>query len=326
MRIGFIGGSGHHYLRGCLKTAGIEAAWASDGLATSAAESAARSSGVTRFDDDARKMFDTFKPDVVSIGAVFSLNGDWAIECATRSIPVVSDKPVATTWEQLQQLREASRGRIILTEFPFRTEAPFRAARQAIQQGSIGKPVLTSVQKSYRLGTRPPWYGQRETFGGLVLWVASHAIDLIPFVTGDHYARVTGRGANLSHPEYPQMEDHVALMMEMDSGASAVIHADYLRPAAASTHGDDRLRVIGSAGLIEVRDDKCTLTTSASGQTDITDSAGALPMHEALLAAINGDASLYSTEQTLSMAETLLRMREAVDRQQWLATSEGELL
>ena len=40
----------------------------------------------------------------------------------------------------------------------------------------------------------------------------------------------------------------------MSNGGTAMINIDYLRPEKATTHGDDRLRVIGSEGVLEIKD------------------------------------------------------------------------
>ena len=38
----------------------------------------------------------------------------------------------------------------------------------------------------------------------------------------------------------------------MDNGGSATMHLDYLRPLTASGHGDDRLRVSGTRGIVDI--------------------------------------------------------------------------
>ena len=141
----------------------------------------------------------------------------------------------------------------MLTEFDFRCRKEFRAAREIVRSGQIGEPVLITAQKSYRFGKRPVWYSDRTQYGGLMLWVASHAIDAIRFTTELRFRRVIGRSGNLSQPAFGSMEDHCTATFEMENGATGIVHADFLRPATAPTHGDDRLRIAGSKGVVEVR-------------------------------------------------------------------------
>ena len=55
---------------------------------------------------------------------------------------------------------------------------------------------------------------------------------------------------------YGDLEATSQLMMTMQGGVCAQVSADYLRPANAPTHGDDRVRVVGTESVLEVRDDK----------------------------------------------------------------------
>src|SRR4029078_4948767 len=136
-----------------------------------------------------------------------------------------------------------ARERIVLTEFDFRARAIFRAARHAVRDGRIGVPVLAPAQKSYRFATRPDWYKDRDRYGGTMLWVASHGIDAIRFVTDRKILAAVGRGGNVSRPKLGSMEEYVTAIFELEGGGSGIVHADYYRPDKAPTHGDDRLRV-----------------------------------------------------------------------------------
>lgn len=319
-KIGFIGGYGHHYLRAAL-SAGMEAAVASDGYDAAAAKRFADLVGITKWYDDPVQMLDEFRPDAASIGAVYAHNGDLAAQALVRDIRTVSDKPIAATWEQLAALRRlaSERPRFLLTEFDFRSRPDFRSARQIIEDGRIGKPILVTAQKSYRWGTRPKWYAERSSYGGTLLWIASHGIDAVQWITGQKIVRVCGRQGNLSKPDYGTMEDHLAVLMELDNGATAVVHADFLRPAAAASHGDDRIRIAGSNGLLEVRGERCLLMTQDQVETDLTNLADARPLHIELLAGLQGQSQWFSTELSLATAEVLLHARDAVDAEKWIS-------
>jgi predicted dehydrogenase len=328
MKIGFIGGSGHHYLRGLLtggdSPVAIEAA-AGDGHDLPASRKWAEAQKISRWFDDPAALLEQFKPDAVSIGSIYGRNGDLVAQMLERNVPTVSDKPIAATWEQLERLRRlASGGRaILLTEFDFRCRPAFRAAQRAIAEGKIGEVILATGQKSYRFGTRPAWYADRASYGGTLLWIASHSIDATEWVTGRRIRRAVGHQGNLSHRELGTMEDHLSVLLELDNGGTGVVHADFLRPAAAATHGDDRMRVAGSEGVVEVRDERCRLTTRDQAERDITDSVAVRPMHLELLAALRGEKSAwFSTEQSLEMARTLLHARDATDSGRWVSVGD----
>ena len=324
MRLAFIGGFGHHYLRGALRDASTPidrpVAVAPSGPEDDRAEDLAHRLGDARFYKDARELFDDFRPQIVSVGATFGRNGDFAADALERDIPVVSDKPIAATWQQFARLQKATSNdkRVLLTEFDFRSRPEFRAAREVVRSGRIGTPVLATAQKSYRFGNRPKWYGDRALYAGTMLWIASHAIDAIWFSTGKRLVAVTGRQGNATRPEYGTMEDHCAALFELEGGGTGIAHADYFRPDKAKSHGDDRLRVAGSGGVVEVRDAKCILINNDGGEQDVTDLVATKPIHEELLAAVRSESQeLYNTSASMEIAAVLLHARDAADKQDW---------
>src|SRR5829696_2995914 len=125
MRLAFVGGYGHHYLRGALSDPSVKIerpiAFAPSGPEDDRAEELAHKLGDVRFYADVNKLLDDYRPELVSVGGTFGRNGDLAAAVLERDIPVVSDKPVAATWEQLDRLRKLTDGnaRTLLTEFDF---------------------------------------------------------------------------------------------------------------------------------------------------------------------------------------------------------------
>jgi hypothetical protein len=95
------------------------------------------------------------------------------------------------------------------------------------------------------------WYQAAKDDGGSILRVASATT--IRFADRIRYASVTARQAVKLRPDYPECEDCGALLLDMNNGGQATLTFDYFRPASATSHGDDRLRVAGSKGIVEVR-------------------------------------------------------------------------
>lgn len=327
MRTLFIGGYGHHYLVPAAKDGRLDpVGWASDGIDGRASQQrASQRLGVDAppWFDDYRKAMDALKPEVVNIGGVYARQGPIAAEAIERGCKVVCEKPIAGDPADLAKIEQAvaaaGEAAVLLTEFDLRSRPEFRAAREAVRRGMVGEPVLVTAQKSYRFGdARPEFYKRREDYGGTLLWVASHGIDVAWFASGKPFASVTGTGGNVARTDYGEMEDHVAVCYTLSGGGSAMIHADFLRPGAAPTHGDDRLRLVGSRGQIEVRGGRCELITQDEGVQDITDMGGKIDVTSELIAALQGDRSVYCTNCSLYMAKVLLASRDAVDTGQWV--------
>src|SRR6185503_10781360 len=110
MRIAFIGGYGHHYLRPLAKDPSVQLdrpiAFAPASTEDSGASRLSEALGEMRIYDDSVAMLDEYRPDVVSVGAIYGQNGIHIARALERGIDVVSDKPIAATWEQLDRIRE----------------------------------------------------------------------------------------------------------------------------------------------------------------------------------------------------------------------------
>ncbi|HEV7302106.1 MAG TPA: Gfo/Idh/MocA family oxidoreductase [Tepidisphaeraceae bacterium] len=318
MRIAFIGGSGHHYLRRT-PLGEHQLAFVADPHDPKASE--AFSATLEPSPDlytDVPAMMTAFKPDVVSIGVVYGHMADAIVACLPFNVPIVTDKPAAASWTAFERIAElciADPSRTLITEFDFRARPEFRAARLAVRDGRVGRVALITGQKSYRWGTRPAWYAQREHYGSTLLWIASHSIDALRFVTGGEPTCVYAHQANVTRgSKWGTAEDVATAAFALPGGGSAMVHADFLRPAAAASHGDDRLRIVGDHGVVEIIGGRCWLTTTDAASTDITDTAtstGAGP--EMLAAALTGGNEYFSTTESLRTAELLLKTRDRAD-------------
>ena len=73
-----------------------------------------------------------------------------------------------------------------------------------------------------------------------------------------------GREGTTAHPDFPACGSQAAFVLTMHNGGVASVTLDYLRPEAAPTHGDERLRIAGSRGVIETAlvERKVTLITA----------------------------------------------------------------
>jgi len=207
--------------------------------------------------DDFRKMLDTEPIDIVVIGTQHDRHAALCIECAERRKHVICEKPVALYMEELAALKSAvNENNVSLAAmFNLRSKPAFQAARRAVQLGRIGEPILVTAQKSYKFGKRrPDFYKDRQTFGGTIPWVAIHAIDFMRWTAGIELIKLVAMHSNMTRPDYPGLEDNGCILFGMANGGTACLNMDYLRPEAAASHGDDRLRIAGSEGILEIKD------------------------------------------------------------------------
>jgi predicted dehydrogenase len=274
--------------------------------------------------DDWRRMLDQVNPDIVVACGRHDTNGPVAIEAARRGCHIISEKPAGHTLDEVAELRRlvADGGLVYASMLVMRYEATFYTAHRLVRQGVIGEPYLVTAQKSYRWGTRPDWYGDRAAYGSTMTWVGIHAFDYARWVAGVEYSTVCAQHANLAHPERPGCQDTAAVVAELSNGGSALFNLDYLRPVAASSHGDDRLRVAGSEGVLEVCDAGTRLHVITADE-DVPswplDAPGRSLLSD-FVAAIEGAGSLLvPAEEAFSITEFAISATRAADERRMIS-------
>ena len=198
---------------------------------------------------------------VMDVCCVCDVNGRRAeqlIALAERGVHIVTEKPLTTTLADLERVRQAlakskSRLTMLLT---MRHDPKYAMLHRLVAEGAVGKVCQATSQKSYRLEDRPDWQKSRATLGGTIPFIGIHAIDLLRWTTGLDFTHVAAFHGNLGTPELQETEDCASVLLRYANGGSATARLDYLRPETAPTHGDDRLRIAGSEGIVEAAGDE----------------------------------------------------------------------
>jgi len=184
--------------------------------------------------------------------------------CLGHGLHVYSEKPLATTFEDLALMENvwAASGKALGGMFNYRFFPWFMAMESAVEAGEIGTLRQIHAQKSYRMGVRPEFYKKRETFGGLIPWVAIHAIQWVTTFAGS-CEWVSASHSTAENRGNGEMECTSAVLMGMENGVIATVTADFFRPTGSARHDDDRLRLTGTRGMIEVIDGEVYLENEA---------------------------------------------------------------
>lgn len=265
MKVVQIGAAGHYaYALATMKKYGMDFAAVCYPDAEDGAERAARVFARLGFEprvyDDAVTMLTLEKPDIAIINTVMYENGRYAEIALKMGISVFCEKPVATTETKLESL--------IATYYEAKAKKPnlcfcgmfgidylphFETAYRFVKAGGIGEVMLANGQKSYRMGRREKFYSDREKYGGTIPWVAIHAIEWITRIGGLRPVMATACGNTACNAGNGTMEASTLSLFACEGGKMASVSADVMRPAKAPTHDDDRLRLVGSKGVLEVR-------------------------------------------------------------------------
>ena len=269
--------------------------------------------------DDYVRMLDEAAPDVVGVFLPLYRNAAASMAAARRGVHVFSEKPLATTLQDLDELRGAveKAGVKVTAAFGMRATGPYQAVREVVQGGAIGEPILASAQKSYPFGRRDKYYKSRGTYGGTIPWTAIHALEYVSYCTGKDYARVAAMHSNESLIEYPGTEDNGGILLELVGGGHAVICFDYLRPKAEGSqrrHGDDRLRIAGSEGIVEIADEGTRVRLMTLTDVEDVSCPPDRDLFEEFIDSIQGRGDgLVTTAESFRITEVALKAREAAD-------------
>jgi predicted dehydrogenase len=264
--------------------------------------------------EDPVAMLEQTKPDVAVIAGYMGDNAALAIQAMQRGVHVFIEKPAATTEEELEQMREVySRSGVQLAAMlGLRYDRAFYAVYLAVRAGAVGTVRTVHAQKSYKLGRRSAPYLERGTYGGTIPWVGSHAIDWIHWISGERFKTVYALHSALYNRSHGELELSSAAMFTMTGEVAATANIDFLRPDQAATHGDDRIRVAGTSGVLEVRAGKAVLLNEG-GETELElQSPGHIFVD--FIRQIQGTgACLVSADDSFYTTEAVLLARRSAD-------------
>ena len=123
------------------------------------------------------------------------------------------------------------------------------------------------------------------------------------------YARVSVS----DNREHGELEMTALVAAVMDNGVLVSASIDYLRPSTAPTHGDDRARIAGTDGVIEVMKGEVTLI-NADGEQKLE----LIPMrgifYDFALHLLDGEEALVNADQTFELTRACLAARDLADQ------------
>ena len=211
--------------------------------------------------DDYKEMLSAEKPDVAIVDNYYAEHAQVVVDAFEAGCHVMSEKPAARDPAQLDKVYAAWKrsGKHFAEMFNLRYDGAFYRAYRLIREGAIGEVRLLNAQKSYKMGARPDFMKTMDTYCGTIPWVGIHGADWILWMSGQKVKSVSALqcAAQAENGVCPQTTALVQFALTNDVMASLTV--DYLRPAAAPVHGDDRIRVVGTKGVLEVRDGCVTL-------------------------------------------------------------------
>lgn len=274
-----------------------------------------------RFPDAARysdpqKLLATEQLDLVCVCGENGSRAKILQDCAAKKLPIISEKPLAISTSELAAVKRA----IIKNKIPLlmlltmRGSPPYLAMREMVRAGAVGEVVSMDAQKSYKLGDRAEWMRSRKTYGGTIPYIGVHMIDLMLWISGRQFTEAAAFHSNVGAPALREMENNSALIFKLDNNGSASLRMDYLRPETAPSHGDDRLRIVGSKGILEYQSNALTLLSDSAPPRKIEILPPARSLCVDFIESIYLDKTpLIAREEIFAVSEIVLKLRDAAD-------------
>ncbi len=272
---------------------------------------------------DYHRMLEQEKLDLV---AVCNSNGERAagiLACVERKLHVIAEKPLAIERPDLERVKKAvARSGVRLSMLlPMRFSPPYLAMKQIVDSGEIGEVAQIAAQKSYKVGDRAPWFKKRATYGGTIPWIGSHMVDLMRWTSGRELVEVLSYQTRMAFPELGDMENVTASLFRLDNGGAGVLRMDYFRPSTAPTHGDDRLRLAGTNGVVEYQAATGVTVLSSKGQPRVITNlppAGSVFV-DFLESVYNGKPPALPLEDTYRVTEIVILARDSAEQHRILS-------
>ena len=190
--------------------------------------------------------------DLVVLATPSGLHPRQTIRCAQAGLHVLTEKPMATKWDEGMEMVRACRdaGVKLFVVKQNRLNPTMQALKQALDAGRFGRIFMVNVNVFW---TRPqsyydeaPWRGRWDLDGGAFMNQASHYVDMVDWLVGP-VDSVHAYTATLDRDI--EAEDTGVMSLRLRSGGLASINVTML------THDrnfEGSITVLGEQGTVRI--------------------------------------------------------------------------
>lgn len=202
------------------------------------------------------RLLDDRSIDFIVLSAVPSERAALAIAAMQRGKDVVSDKPGATTFAQLDAVHQAVRetGRLWSVCVGRVASPAIQQALRVVRSGELGRLVQVVSLAPHRLNRalRPSWFFDRPAYGGIINDIGVHSIDQFLALADVAEAEIESATIGAFGTQPDGFEDFAEFTLRTPS-VRGYCRVDWFTPDGLPTWGDGRLFLVGTEGTLELR-------------------------------------------------------------------------
>ncbi len=203
--------------------------------ADDAARAQAEQNGVACKYNSYQELLADDEVEVVALGGCYGDRGKMAIEALGAGKHVISDKPLCTRLEELDEIQNAAakNNKMVSCMLTMRYEPMIIAVKSLIASGELGEinNIYFGGQHPLQYGRRPAWYFEEGKHGGVISDIAIHGIDILKYWFDGAIDTINGaRCWNKYAESEPSFKDSAQLMLTMTNGAGVIADVSYAIP------------------------------------------------------------------------------------------------
>jgi predicted dehydrogenase len=195
------------------------------------------------------EMWEDATPNAVIVATPDFLHADVVVDMAKRGVAIMLEKPVATTQEDTERIKEAvaNSGVYCMVAFENRWNPPFTKIRAQIESGATGKPVFQAARLSntYFVPTKMLSWAAKSS----PLWfLFPHTIDLVQWLAGAEVTKVSALGTRgLLTARGVDTWDVVHVLATLSDGSTANLTSAWVLPEGHPAPVDFTYEFVGES-------------------------------------------------------------------------------
>lgn len=202
---------------------------------------------------DYNEMINNEKIDLVAIATESGLHAPIALDCISKGINCIIEKPIAMNMRDARAICKAADENhvIVCANHQNRFNKSIQKIREAMEAGDFGKLFHGTAHIRWNRNqgyyTQAPWRGTWKQDGGCLMNQCIHNIDLLRWMMGDEVDEVMAYTDNLNH-DYIEAEDLGIAVVKFKNGSYGIIEGT---TNVYPKNLEETLYIFGSDGTVK---------------------------------------------------------------------------